>query len=137
MSCTCTALLNKKSSNSHTAVETKYGAQVGVIFKNLQTARKKWVHKSQEPLVKIQFSKCIINAYLKKKKPIFFFFGGGGYFLHVQIHVCVFVCVCLFVVVCKGDKSKSLAENQKGINAVQRCSVENQKGAIALECVQW
>ena len=30
----------------------------------------------------------------------------------------------------------SLAENQKGVNAVQRCSVENQKGAIAIYFVQ-
>ena len=30
----------------------------------------------------------------------------------------------------------SLAENQKGINAVQWSSVENQKGAITLDFVQ-
>ena len=28
------------------------------------------------------------------------------------------------------------AENQKGVNVVQRCSIENQKGAIALDFVQ-
>ena len=28
------------------------------------------------------------------------------------------------------------AESQKGIDAVQRCSVENQKGAIAIDFVQ-
>ena len=28
------------------------------------------------------------------------------------------------------------AENQKGANAVQRCSVENQKSAIAIDFVQ-
>ena len=30
----------------------------------------------------------------------------------------------------------SSAENQKGVNDVKRCSVENQKGAIAIKCVQ-
>ena len=30
----------------------------------------------------------------------------------------------------------SSAENQKGVNAVQQCSVENQKGAIAIDFVQ-
>ena len=30
----------------------------------------------------------------------------------------------------------SLAENQKGINTVQECSVENQKDAIAIDFVQ-
>ena len=30
----------------------------------------------------------------------------------------------------------SLAENQKDVNAVQQCSVENQKGAIAMDFVQ-
>ena len=30
----------------------------------------------------------------------------------------------------------SLAENHKGLNAVQRCSVEKQKGAIAIDFVQ-
>ena len=29
-----------------------------------------------------------------------------------------------------------LAESQKGINAIQLCSVENQKGAIAIDLVQ-
>ena len=29
------------------------------------------------------------------------------------------------------------AESQKGINAVQQYSVENQKGAIARDFVQW
>ena len=29
------------------------------------------------------------------------------------------------------------AENQKGINAVQQCSVENQKGVIPRDFVQW
>ena len=28
------------------------------------------------------------------------------------------------------------AENQKGVNAVQQCSVENQNGAIAIDFVQ-
>ena len=32
--------------------------------------------------------------------------------------------------------SISSAENQKGINAVQRCSIENQKGTIAIDFVQ-
>ena len=31
----------------------------------------------------------------------------------------------------------SSAENQKGIDAVQWCSIENQKGAIAIDFVQW
>ena len=30
----------------------------------------------------------------------------------------------------------SLAESQKGVNAFLRCSVENQKGAIAIDYVQ-
>ena len=30
----------------------------------------------------------------------------------------------------------SSVENQKGVNAVQQCSVENQKGAIAIDFVQ-
>ena len=30
----------------------------------------------------------------------------------------------------------SSAESQKGINAVQRCSIENQKGTIAIDFVQ-
>ena len=29
------------------------------------------------------------------------------------------------------------AESQKGINAIQWCSVENQKGTIAIDFVQW
>ena len=29
-----------------------------------------------------------------------------------------------------------LAESQKGVNAVQRSSIENQKGAIAIDLVQ-
>ena len=29
----------------------------------------------------------------------------------------------------------SSAENQKGVNADQRCSIENQKGAIAIDSV--
>ena len=29
-----------------------------------------------------------------------------------------------------------MAENQKGINAVQRCSIQNQKGANAIDFVQ-
>ena len=29
------------------------------------------------------------------------------------------------------------AESQRGINAVQRCSIENQKGAIAIDFIQW
>ena len=31
----------------------------------------------------------------------------------------------------------SSAENQKGINAAQQCSIENQKGTIATDFVQW
>ena len=30
----------------------------------------------------------------------------------------------------------SLAESQKGINTVQRCSIENQKGDITIDYVQ-
>ena len=30
----------------------------------------------------------------------------------------------------------SLGENQKGVNSVQQCSVENQKGAIAIDFAQ-
>ena len=30
----------------------------------------------------------------------------------------------------------SSAENQKGVNAVQQCSIENQKGTIAIDFVQ-
>ena len=30
----------------------------------------------------------------------------------------------------------SSGENQKGVNAVQRCSIESQKGAIAIDFVQ-
>ena len=30
----------------------------------------------------------------------------------------------------------SSAESQKGANAVQRCSIENKKGAIAIDFVQ-
>ena len=30
----------------------------------------------------------------------------------------------------------SSAENQKGINTVKRCSIENQKGAIAIDFEQ-
>ena len=33
-------------------------------------------------------------------------------------------------------KDISSAESQKGVNAVQRCSVENQKGANAIDFVQ-
>ena len=29
-----------------------------------------------------------------------------------------------------------MAENQKGVNAVQQCSIENQKGAITIDFVQ-
>ena len=29
------------------------------------------------------------------------------------------------------------AENQKSINAVQQCSLQNQKGATAIDFVQW
>ena len=32
--------------------------------------------------------------------------------------------------------NNSSAENQKGLNAVQRCSIENHKGAIAIDYVQ-
>ena len=32
---------------------------------------------------------------------------------------------------------KSSAENYKGIIAVKRCSVENQKSTIAIDIVQW
>ena len=31
----------------------------------------------------------------------------------------------------------SSAENHKGINTVQRCSVENQKGAITIDIEEW
>ena len=31
------------------------------------------------------------------------------------------------------DFMVSLAESEKGVNAVQRCSIENQKGAIAVD----
>ena len=38
----------------------------------------------------------------------------------------------------KGGNAVQLCsiENQKGVNAVQRCSIENQKGAIAIAFVQ-
>ena len=41
-----------------------------------------------------------------------------------------------FAIVSSGTSSLSSAENQKGVNAVQRCSVENQKGAISIDFVQ-
>ena len=31
----------------------------------------------------------------------------------------------------------SSAENQKGINVVQQCSVDNQKGTMVIDFVQW
>ena len=31
----------------------------------------------------------------------------------------------------------SSAENQKGVNTVQRCSGENQKGAIEIDFLKW
>ena len=31
----------------------------------------------------------------------------------------------------------SSAESQKGVNAAQQCSIENQKGAIATDFVPW
>ena len=34
------------------------------------------------------------------------------------------------------DRNMLSVESQKGVNAVQRCSVENQKGAIAVQS-QW
>ena len=42
----------------------------------------------------------------------------------------------IFHAVAKSYCTKRLAESQKGVNAVQRCSVENQKGVIAIELVQ-
>ena len=29
------------------------------------------------------------------------------------------------------------AEKQKAVNAIQRCSIENQKGTIAIDFLQW
>ena len=37
----------------------------------------------------------------------------------------------------KKPSAHHIAESQKGVNAVQRCSIENQKGAIAIDFVQW
>ena len=41
---------------------------------------------------------------------------------------------CRFEIIC--DIYDTSAESQKGVNAVQWCSFENQKGAIAIEFVQ-
>ena len=34
------------------------------------------------------------------------------------------------------ENNISSAENEKGVNAFQRCSVKNQKGAMAIDFVQ-
>ena len=44
----------------------------------------------------------------------------------VQIHL--YECIVLYK-----ESNKSSVESQKGVNGVQRCSIENQKGAIALQ----
>ena len=48
--------------------------------------------------------------------------------------MCVCVCVCVCVYICLYYISS--VESQKGVIAVQRCFVENQKGAIAIDFVQ-
>ena len=41
-------------------------------------------------------------------------------------YIFVFLCMCKYVCI-------SLVESQKGVNAGQRCSIENQKGAVAVQ----
>ena len=51
--------------------------------------------------------------------------------MHYTVHICT--CTCMYVLDLLYVKNLSLsAENKKSINAVQQCSVENQKGAMIL-----
>ena len=62
------------------------------------------------------------------------------YFARWQVHVYMFESPFSFIQIQKAlplDVWVLSAEIQKGVNAVWRCSVENQKGAIDLNFVQW